>query len=225
MNKGNSNIITENHSRILNLPMIKFESIFDFYSEEPPAISVQIGVNEQKIIHEQILRMRQWNVEKPCFSWTIYSPEREELRGIVIRKVEWDIGKDKELIKANIREFPQEYVEKWPDITTVNYYIELSHYKDIRNALNNLDNIIRSGIVLEKNDNPNWEWRDLEVKRLYDWGQIHNTWSTHMKNQRVENVLKTLIDILNFYSDKIENKVQVIDLRYSVLPESYKSLI
>lgn len=60
----------------------------------------------------------------------------------------------------------------------------------IIHLINNLDSEVKSGFTLYRNSNPTGEWRDLEIFRLYDWGQIHLTWCTDRKNESVEKSIK-----------------------------------
>ncbi|BFL12317.1 hypothetical protein LIZ64_08850 [[Clostridium] hylemonae] len=220
---GNCDKLIERQLQITTLPMIRYESVFDFYAEEPHSITVQ----KESIIesYEPIIRFRKWNVQNESFSWSIYSTNREKLDNIVIRKVVWNIKKDKEFAQRNIKERRQDVLLKWPSITTHNIFIPSRYSKEIIEKVDQLDNTIRHGILLSKNNDPNWEWRDFEIKRLYDWGQIHNTWSTNMKNQDVENNIVDLEMVLNTYITDKCNNAEIIYLNYSILPSKYKEML
>lgn len=69
----------------------------------------------------------------------------------------------------------------YPSIATFNKYILLPQSNSIIQMIKNLDEEVENGFILKENENPTWEWRDLELLRLYDWGQIHFTWSTEKK--------------------------------------------
>lgn len=34
--------------------------------------------------------------------------------------------------------------------------------------------------------NPTWEGRELELARLYDWGQIESVWCANKQNKAIE---------------------------------------
>lgn len=148
-----------------------------------------------------------------------------DIEPIVIRKVVWNIKKDKEFAQRNIKDRRQDVLLKWPSITTHNIFIPSRYSKEIIEKVDQLDNTIRHGILLSKNNDPNWEWRDFEIKRLYDWGQIHNTWSTNMKNQDVENNIVDLEMVLNAYITDKSNNAEIICLNYSILPSKYKEML
>jgi len=224
-NTGNSNNVVEKNSPITMFPMIRYESIFDFYSEEPVSISVQSEKEGNTVNYEQIIRVRKWGINGQCLSWSIYSTNREDIEDIVIRKVIWDMKQDKEFVQRNIRDKKQELLKNWPSILNQTNYIPSEYSEDMIKRVGELDNIIKNGILLEENINPNWEWRDLEIKRLYDWGQVHNTWSTHMRNQDVEDSINTLVLTIDAYLNKMSNKAETIYLNYSIMPSEYKEKI
>jgi len=225
INKGNSGRIIEKCIPIIKLPMLRYESVFDFYSEEPPSISIQVDDKSNKAEYEQILRIRRWNTNKPSFSWTVYSAEREELNDIVVRKVIWDMDVDMKYAKEKIRNQKQDLLMNWPSITTQNNYIPSCCSENIIQMINNLDSIIKHGILLNANINPSWEWKDLELKRLYNWGQVHSTWSTNMKNVDVENRINMLITTLDSIENKACDEIQAIYLNYSIPPVMYKGIV
>lgn len=221
-NQGNTSKIVERESLITTFPMIKYESIFDFYSEEPISISVQREQEGEIVSYEQIIRVRKWGTNGQCLSWSIYSTERESMGDIVIRKVVWEMEQDKIFVKKNIREKKRELLTNWPSIICQTHYVCSAYSGDIARSVIELDNVIEEGILLEKNPIPNWEWRDLEVKRLYDWGQVHNTWSTHRKNQVVEDSVHSLLMAIENYLNKNDEEVEAIYLNYSIMPLEYK---
>lgn len=203
--------------------MQRYESVFDFYSEEPLSISVQKEKGDKIVNYEQILRIRKWNSRNVCSSWTVYSEDREKIKDIVIRNVEWDMGKDKKYVRENIKNISISM--GWPSIIIKNNFIPSNYSKDILKAISELDIKVKNGILLEENMCPSWTWRDLEVKRLYDWGQIHSTWSTNMKNKDVENKIVTLVSIFESSLKYIDVEVESISINYSILPEDYIKLI
>ena len=76
-----------------------------------------------------------------------------------------------------------------------NVFLNSKLTSSLKKQLNNFDQLIKNGLILEPNLNPLWKWRDLEVWRSYDWGSIHNTWSPIKTNKQVET---SIIDIEKF---------------------------
>lgn len=225
VNRGNADEIVERHIPAIKLPMIKCEAIFDFYSEEPSSISIQLEPESFKHKYEQILRIRRWNFKGKSIAWCIYSAERENLNDIVVRNIIWNRDEDVIYAKNNNENRRQEVVNGWPSINVFQAFIPSTQAKDIIKMLDSLDSSIKKGIVLEFNMKPEWEWRDLELKRLYDWGQVHNTWSTNMKNGEVENKIDKLMHILETSMERDYQKISTIYLNYSILPEEYQRII
>lgn len=55
INTGNARTINEICSPILRLSMLRYEALFDFYSEEPCSVNVQLNKDEDSYKLEQIL--------------------------------------------------------------------------------------------------------------------------------------------------------------------------
>ena len=77
INTGNAKNINEVCTPIIKLIMIRYEAIFDFYSEEPYSINVQINEGDNKYKLEQIIRVRKWGNNTRSYSLSIYSQQRE----------------------------------------------------------------------------------------------------------------------------------------------------
>lgn len=225
INIENGSKIIERCLPVIKLSMIRYEAIFDFYSEEPPSISVQLKNDSCKHEYEQILRIRRWNFKEKSVSWCIYAAEREKLDDIIVRKVTWNREIDLVYIK-NINKDQKLHQEMdWPSIEIKHTFIPESKASNIIKMLNELDLVIQNGILLKQNMNPDWRWKDLELKRLYDWGQVHSTWSTNMKNEKVENKISKLTATLDLEVESEYQKLQAIYLNYSILPEEFKKLL
>ncbi|MBD5466352.1 MAG: hypothetical protein HDR22_11190 [Lachnospiraceae bacterium] len=220
---GNAAIITNKIAIGTNFLMGRLENIFDFFSEEPFTIMVKEEENSIEEEYTCILRIRFWNRMQKSSSWSIYSKDRENLNNIIIRRVIWDLNKDKEIAKNGIRENRAEALESWPSIAICNKYIFSPWSNHVIDLINGLDLEIKNGLILYENSNQTWEWRDLEMLRLYDWGQVHLTWCTDRKNEDLEKRIKELIVGLDFTIERINEDIFSMTLNYSVNPEEYKN--
>lgn len=220
INYGNAEIIKEVCEPVIKLTMIRYEEIFDFLSEEPPLLSIQKEKNSEKIEYEQILRIRKWDNKQSC-SWCLYSQNREEYESLVFRKVIWDMDMDRDHIRKN-RNQKNNLLEAWPSIITKNYYMDSVNTKKVAHYISDLDLVLDNGIILAENNNPKWEWRDIELRRLYDWGQLHCTWSPNRKSHEIERKMIDLTTYLDSLTDLLRNNIYCINLNYSLLPEIYK---
>ena len=137
---------------ILTLSMIRYETIFDFYSEEPPIIKVCLNKDHgENYSYEQILRIRKWKNNEESYSWCIYAQQREFgkdfdentdiLKNLIIRNVKWDMKKDIEKIKKCS---PHK-----ENINVENVIDEIEKYLDLVNN-SNFDKI--HSMVFEVND-------------------------------------------------------------------------
>ncbi len=113
------------------------ENKFDFYSEEPAFILVKQNVDSVAENYFCFFRIRIWNSKGKCFSWSIYSDERECFSNLIVRRVIWD----------------------------------------------------------------------LELMRIYDWGQIHYIWCTDRKNEYIEKEIEKMIPVLNFAIDEAQDTI------------------
>lgn len=223
-NYGNANFIVEQKQLECKLTMLKYENTFDFYSEEPSSILIKKENNNEEWIGTSILRIRIWNRKNQSCSWSVYANDRHEFNRIVIRKVVWDMDKDIENAKVYAKKDKKELLILWPFITTFNKFIFTSEAENVIEMIKNFDSTIEKGIILYENKNPTWEWRDIEVLRLYDWGQVHAIWNTNKKNEEIEEKIKKLISIFNLFIEKTYDNVHSMSLNYSINPEEYKQI-
>ena len=219
---GNAAVVTNNIAIENIFVMEKLEEFFDFFSEEPVAIKVKEKINSENEEYICILRIRIWNQMGKSSSWSIYSRDREVSDKLIIRRVVWDIDADETWVRSNIKENRELILKKWPSIEIRNVYLQASQNYTIIHLINNLDLEIENGFVLHHNENPAWEWRDLEMLRLYNWGQIHFTWCASKKNEVVEKKIRELISGLDFSIRKDNEQIYQMNFYYSVDPEEYK---
>ena len=198
---GKEAMITHKRAPQNGFVMLRLEDIFDSFAEEPVTITAkeENGIEE---IFEHILRIRIWNQAGRCISWSIYSKDREELHNLIIRRVIWNVEKDTEIVKSMIRENREAALNLQPSLEIYKKYIPCVQANHIIRCIKNLDSETEHGFLLHKNDNPTWEWRDIEMLRLYDWGQVHLTWCTEQKNESVEEKMKELISALDSFIEK-----------------------
>lgn len=221
---GNASVITEQELSLSRFAMIRYEDIFDYYSEEPASITIKTEKEKEKEVYSPILRIRFWNQENQSYSWNVYSDDRERLKNLIIRKVVWNMDKDKEYMKEHIKKERKNIMTSWPSIVNRNKFIYFSDNRNIAQKMNDLDRAIENGFLLCENAKPSEEWRDLEILRLFDWGQIHFTWCTHKRNECVEKKIKSLIAELDTSIENYNHKVFSMSLNYNMIPEKYKKI-
>lgn len=219
INNGNATVISEKVVSKTKLVMKRFENMFDYFSEEPVSIMAKEKENSAEYEYTCILRIRIWNNREQSYSWSIYSRDREELNSLIIRKVTWDLDKDMKYVKKNIKENRDLVLSEFPSIAICNKYILSSQSNQVIRRIESLDEVIGKGFLLSNNKNPKWEWRDLEVLRLYDWGQIHITWCTEKKNEKVEEKIEKLIMELNTVIEKCDENITSMTINYDSIPE------
>ena len=232
-NIGNAKTVNEICSPILQLSMLRFEAIFDFYSEEPSSINVQLNQGEQKHKLEQILRIRKWGNNAKSYSWSIYSQQREWNENatndfgidnnLIVRQVIWDMKVDADKSKNCSPIANQHLIDLWPSIYTKNFYIDSKESSELINQISDFDKLMEHGISLNSNNSPSWNWKDLEVMRLFDWGQIHTTWSPIKGNVDIEKKIDEFDEYLIIGRSTCE--IHSLDLDYSINPEMFKKII
>lgn len=212
------------------LTILRYEELFDFFSEEPPSIAIRKEKNDKNKLFEGILRIRIWRPKGECISWSIYSEEREKFDSIIIRRVRWDLDKDTEFAKKKLKEKNkdlwkknwEEALEMWPSIDVCNMYISLQQSDDVIRLIQDFDMEIEEGFRLDNDNRQSEEWRELEIKRKFDWGQIHLIWGVEKRNDCVECKIKELVSKLDCIINGINENIFEMTLHYTMNPEDYK---
>ena len=220
--KGNAESIKSKRIKGHIFPIRRLEYLFDFLAEEPDSIFVKENENSERKCFRRILLIRVWRQKHHNFSWSIYSKEKEDFDSLIIRKVVWDLDRDTKMYQKIVKEKPTGIPENWPSVEIHNVYLEQANAKKINRLINKLDSEIENGFVLSKKSNPIWEWRDLEVIRLYKKRLIHFTWSPEKENKRVQNKIKKLLLELDLAQQKINKNIYEMILNYSKNPKEYK---
>jgi len=215
-----ANAISVEQTNILETEFIvaRLENKFDFYSEEPAFILVKQNVNSIEENYFCIFRIRIWNSKGKCFSWSIYSMERENFSNLIVRRVIWDLERDTKTVQENVRKNRERMLAMWPTLDICNKYISSQQAGSIIQFISNMDKKIGNGIILYENTNPDWKWRDLELMRIYDWGQIHYIWCTSRKNEDVEREIEKMIMVLNASIDEQQENIFSMVIHYSDFP-------
>ncbi|MDF2804276.1 MAG: hypothetical protein K0S61_4181 [Anaerocolumna sp.] len=232
-NTGNAKTINEICSPVIQLSMLRYQAIFDFYSEEPSSINLQLNQGEDKYNLEQILRIRRWGNNTKSYSWCIYSQQREWnenkdldiIDGLVVRQVIWDMNADMDKIKNCPPNEKQQMIDLWPAICTKNIFINKKDISQLIKKISEFDKLIENGFLINSSNNPTRNWKDLEVKRLFNWGQIHTTWSPTKGNIQIEKIIDQFDEYLSLVISRITNEIHSLDLDYSIKPEIYKKII
>ena len=220
--KGNAECIKSKRIKGHIFPIRRLEYLFDFLAEEPDSIFVKENENSERKCFRRILLIRVWRQKHHNFSWSIYSKEKENFDSLIIRKVVWDLDGDTELYKEIIKEKKNKILESWPTVEIYNVYLAQDNAKKINRLITKLDSEIENGFGLSKKSKPIWEWRDLEIIRLYKKKLIHFTWSPEKENKRVQNKLKKILFELNLAQQKANKNIFEMILNYSKNPTEYK---
>lgn len=214
---GNATIITNRAAQGSGFVMTRWEDIFDYFSEEPVSITVKEKENSSEKEYTRILRIRIWNQRKRCISWSVYSEERENLDKLVIRRVKWDMRKDEEWLTKHVKENRAAALKRQPTMEICNIFLLSNQSDPISRLIDSLDSEIKYGFSLHENSNPTWEWRDMEMLRLYNWGQVHLTWCPDRKNEEVERKMKELAAGMDYAIEKADENIFEMNLNYSNL--------
>ena len=186
---------------------LREDDIFDFLSEEPITISIKKDENGKEEVFCRVIRIRIWGKRCRNISWNLYAKDREKLDELVIRRVIWESGKDvKKSVKSN-EERQRMPLNQLSPVKIHNLYLSSFQTRSIISQINNLDSKIKRGVILNECSNTQHKKRDIEILRLYDWGQMHCKWCSDKKNRNVYRKMKKLIQEIN---SAIENKNEYI---------------
>ena len=223
VNSGNAEHILENICLPCSLVMIKYEELFDYYAEEPYSLTVQkkAGCKNEKFYC--VFRVRTWNDKNGSNAWTIYSKGRKNFNNIILRKVHWDMEEDKKYAKEHIKDERTQVLRAWPRISTYHKNYKKKNTDKLRKTMQKLDEIMENGFLLHETDKAGEQWREIEILRHYDWGQVHVTWDTSMRNKAVIKRTLKLIREIEYLLEKHMDDVYYMGLNYSITPETYKT--
>lgn len=216
---GNAATILQKSLFPSKLMMIRFESIFDFLATEPALIIIQEKEDGDKRNYSEIFRIRKWGIDESV-SWSIFSSDRKKVDEIVLRKVFWDKKKDKSILKNYNKENYDSLLECWPSIKVENIYVSRRETEKLVQIFENLDYKIQKGIKFKRNRKKNY--KNVELLRLCDWGQIHVTWGN---GKTIKGLPKQAVILIKEMERLIKHgrrsKVFLMDLRYDIPIETY----
>ena len=247
-NNGNASIINEICNPIFQLAIARYEAIFDYYSEEPHTIYIQPEISSNIIKYDQILRIRKWIPNIKSYSWSIYSQDNDlkfyktetdfaapYSENLILRYVEWDNSADIEFVRNHSKDSiknneqakgcREDLLNKWPCIITTNVFLSEENSKHLSFSILEFDKTINNNLLLNDRIEPNWEWRDLELKRHFNWGQIHMTWSQCKENVSLETFIANIESMFEILIRADNPMIHKIALDYSIIPEQYKKII
>lgn len=231
--EGNAQNISKLCLPIIPLTLLRYEAIADFYSEEPRNISVKVHESDKSLLFEQIFRIRVWVPNQATESWMLYCNSRnwlneeERAEGLVIRHVIWERSRDIEKVKTTHKNNQAVLVDSWPQIQAQNIYLNFPLSNQLIKILSEGDKSLSKGIQLVKRPlkKKRPEWRNLEMRRVFDWGNIQALWDPSMENKELEKYHQILSDCLKTIINQEVEKVYELELDFGYPPEDYKSLI
>jgi len=224
--RSNANIIEEVFYPVSNIPMYRFESLVDFVVKEPALIHLYNNRDNDRITCEQIFRLLVDIPNEHLIAYTVYADERESITkgcSIILRQLYWDKQND---IKQ-LKQFPEKrakYLQSWPTLSSKYNVFDRSDL--LKKILNDFDSTINHGISLDKRASEELPiWRDIELMRRYDWGELCSSWGTSMQNIEVETLILNLLDIFKLEIDRDNPKIGKIELDYRFPLDLYQKIL
>lgn len=231
--EGNAQSISESCLPITPLVLLRYEAIADFYSEEPRNISVKLHESDKSNLFEQIFRLRVWVPNQAIDSWIIYCNSRDwldpevEVKGLIIRHVIWERSEDIVRVRTTHKNNKGKLLDRWPQIKARNIYLNPQLSVQLIKILSEGDKILSKGITLAKRslkkNRP--DWRNLEIRRVFNWGNVQALWDPSMENKELETYCLVLSDHLKAISNQNLESVYELELDFGYPPEDYKSLL
>ena len=232
--EGNSQIINDVCLPVIPLIMLRYEQISNFYTEEPGFIRIKVTENDDYHLFEQVLRFRIWVPNQETNSWCIYSEDRGWLNeegsigGLVIRHAVWNRAYDTQKAQEAVERKNErnKFLNNWPTLELKNIYLNSKIASELIMFLKEIDKMLFEGIKLKKRREAEEcpIWGDLEVMRLFDWGQVKSTWCPDMVNKDMESYVIKFDKQLKKYIKNITGSVYRMDLDYSIPLELLKAL-
>lgn len=177
------------------IAMFRFETIFDTLSEEPNTMSLTEKTSGSSVLLESIFRLRIWRQKGFTISLSLYADDREAPGHMVLRSVSWDMDRDiRDIVSAESR---AQILNSWPGLEIRNMALQAQERQRVFSVLQRLDLHISGGITFDEADTPLFEWRDMELMRRYDWGQVHAVWNPTRRNTVVEEQVNSLLELLS----------------------------
>lgn len=188
----------DSNVEIVALPtiaMFRFETIFDTLSEEPNTMSLTEKTSGSSVLLESIFRLRIWRRKGFTISLSLYADDKEAPGHMVLRSVSWDMDRDiRDIVSAESR---AQILNSWPELEIKNRILQRKDRERVFSAMQKLDSLISGGITFAETDNPQFNWRDKELMRRYDWGQLHAVWNPTRRNASLENMIGLLSELLS----------------------------
>ncbi len=211
-----SSNVSDCNIEVIALPtiaMYRFETIFDTLAEEPNTMTLGEKNSGKSVLLENLFRLRIWRRKGITRSWSLYTDDREAPEHMVLRSVVWDMDKDmKDIIEAVSRD---QIFNSWPEVAIKNICLQEKDCRRIFSVVKRIDRHISDGITFDEAEKPSWEWRDIELMRNYDWGQIHATWNPTRQNAFVEDEIQLLSDLFSGIEHKSDSMGQyTLELNY-----------
>lgn len=224
INVGNAEVITERGLTPSKLFMIKYECIFDFFSEEPISITAKKKRESKRKNFSEMFRIRKWKIDE-CVSWSLYSEEREKLDSVILRKVIWykKSDKDKYMVAVKQKQDYDQYLNSFPSIKCINIFLSGSQIKELRKNIKKIDKMITKGIKINQKLK-NKIWDDTEILRLYDWGQIHLTWGYYKITKELDEEVEKLLILFDEIIKNNYKTIHSMSMNYSIPLKVYKKI-
>jgi len=215
--------------KMLPLHFMQYEAIANYITEEPSIVTLCEKENDKTLELVQILRFRFWIPNKKIISWCVYSTARElnDKSKIVIRKIEWDREQDTSYYMTFPIEERGSLNKILPRVYSHTVYIDKDDKQRVIKDIENLDNMISSGVILSRINSKMREcdFDEIEIRRLYNWGSINSVWNVNeIGNKEVENLCEELSQKFMEYVTN-SSEVYKIDLDYTYLINTYKQTI
>ena len=97
--------------------------------------------------------------------------------------------------------------------------------KKIISLINTFDKHIENGIVLTDTKTNDRDWKDIQIRRVYDWGSRRVIWGPAKENTEIQTLMEEFSISMQQIVDNIDYTVDTINLDYSIMPNVYKDSI
>lgn len=162
-------------------------------------------------------------------SWSIFRQDRhwEDIRedghiGLVLRHSTWNI-------KVDIESKAFAKTDLYPDLVTFMYYINDEQENDLIPYIQELDTLISCGVcITPRPDIDDWQWNELLIARMFDWGYTELSWNYSKHNPQCE---KLVFEITQLIENVIDNQrsqditVESINMKYDIHPQEVAILV
>lgn len=228
--RTNAKNIEETSLAVIGFPYLRYDSIADFYTEQPQDVRVKIEEDREYLNFKQVFRVRIWQKNDKTRAYSIYSNtsdvKDEENAGIILRYSEWDKGADQLVIKNTGKDGMKVLAHNWPKLYSTLFYYSTKNKDWISNLIVDFDQVITTANPPTKREKiVDYKLTEYEIMRLFNWGQIHYVWAFNMSHEILEEKIRNFFSILDNTDDNSGEEVYKMQQDYTVPLEVFKDIV